>query len=74
MVKDSVVLPGVYIGRNCRISRAIIDKGTHIPDNTIIGENPDEDVKRFHISEQGIVLVTPEMMGQSIMYDGTLIG
>jgi len=74
MVKDSVVLPGVYIGRNCRINRAIIDKGTHIPDNTIIGENPDEDIKRFQISEQGIVLVTPEMMGQNIMYDGTLIG
>jgi len=73
LVKDSVVLPGVYIGRNCRINRAIIDKGTRIPDNTVIGEDPDEDVKRFHISEQGIVLVTPEMMGQNIMYDGTPI-
>ena len=29
LVKDSVVLPGVYIGKNCRITHAIIDKGTH---------------------------------------------
>jgi len=72
-VKDSVVLPDVYIGKNCRIVRAIIDKGTHIPVNTVIGENRDEDIRRFHISEQGIVLVTPEMMGQDIMYDGTPI-
>ena len=39
MVRDSVVLPGVYIGNNCHINHAIIDKGTRIPDNTVIGED-----------------------------------
>lgn len=71
IVKDSVVLPDVYIGKNCRIARAVIDKGTRIPDHTVIGENPAEDAARFHVSDQGVVLVTPEMMGQSIMLDGT---
>jgi glucose-1-phosphate adenylyltransferase len=66
-VKDSIILPGVYIGNNCRIVHAIIDKGTLIPDGTVIGENRAEDAKHFHISEGGVVLVTPEMMGQNIM-------
>jgi glucose-1-phosphate adenylyltransferase len=70
-VMDSVVLPGVSIGRNCRIIRAIIDKGTIIPDNTVIGVNRDDDASRFHISEEGIVVVTPEMMGQDLLSDGT---
>jgi glucose-1-phosphate adenylyltransferase len=68
-----VVLPGVSIGKNCRITHAIIDKGAIIPDNTIIGEDHVEDAKRFHISEEGVVLVTPEMMGQNLTLDGTPI-
>ncbi len=71
MVTDSVVLPGVNIGRKCRINRAIIDKGSRIPDNTVIGENPAADGERFHLSDKGIVLVTPEMLGQDILSDGT---
>ena len=71
MVRDSVVLPGVYIGNNCRINHAIIDKGTRIPDNTVIGENHAADAARFHISDEGIILVTPEMMGQNVMMNGT---
>ncbi|WP_456377272.1 glucose-1-phosphate adenylyltransferase [Thiolapillus sp.] len=65
-IKDSVVLPKVTIGRNCRIQNAIIDKGSLIPDGTIIGENPEEDAKRFHITPGGVVLITPEMLGQNL--------
>lgn len=66
-VKDSVLLPRVEVGRNCRIQNAVIDKGTVIPDGTIIGEDPVEDAKRFYIEEpSGIVLVTPEMLGQKL--------
>jgi len=72
-VRDSVVLPNVYIGANCRISHAIIDKNTFIPDNTVIGENSDHDAQHYHISEEGVVLVTPEMMGQDIMYGHPVI-
>lgn len=66
LVKDSVILPKVNIGKNCRINRAIIDKGTVIPDDTIIGEDIEEDRKRFHVSPNGIVLVTPQMLGQHL--------
>jgi glucose-1-phosphate adenylyltransferase len=63
-VNDSVILPDVDIGRNCQISSAVIDRGCHIPEGTVIGENPDLDAKRFHVSSRGVVLVTPEMLAQ----------
>ncbi|MDQ6993122.1 MAG: glucose-1-phosphate adenylyltransferase [Mariprofundus sp.] len=66
LVEDSVILPDVEINEHCRIKRCVIDKGTIIPEGTIIGEDPIEDAKRFHVSEGGIVLVTSEMMGQNI--------
>ena len=66
IVKDSVILPKVSIGERCRISRAIIDKGTVIPDGMVIGEDLELDRKRFHVTEEGIVLVTAEMMGQKL--------
>jgi len=76
VIKDSVILPKVTIGSNCRIRRAIIDKGCVIADGTVIGEDPVEDAKRFYVSPEGIVLVTPAMLGQNLYarlhndYDG----
>ena len=70
-VKDSVILPKVQIGKNCRITKTIIDKACVIPDGTIIGEDLEEDRKRFHVSPEGIVLVTPKMLGQNLYaWDG----
>ncbi len=66
IVKDSVILPKVNIGENCRITRAVVDKATVIPDGTVIGEDPVEDAKRFFITDSGIVLVTPEMLDQHL--------
>ncbi len=66
VIKDSVILPKVNIGENCRITRAVIDKACIIPDNTIIGENQQNDAERFHVTENGVVLVTPEMMDQKL--------
>jgi len=66
VIKDSVILPKVSIGKNCRITRAIIDKACSIDDGTIIGEDIEEDRKRFHVTETGIVLVTPEMLDQHL--------
>ena len=66
VIKDSVVLPKVDIGKNCRITRAIIDKACAIPEGMVIGEDLDVDRERFHVTENGIVLVTPEMLGQHL--------
>ncbi len=65
-IKDSVILPHVDIGRDCRITKAIIDKSCVIPPGTVIGENRAEDEERFYVDENGIVLVTPDMLGQHL--------
>lgn len=67
-VIDSVVLPDVAIGEHCFIRKAILDKGCQIPDGMVIGEDPREDKRRFYISEEGVVLVTPEMLNQKYRY------
>ncbi|MCK4492438.1 MAG: glucose-1-phosphate adenylyltransferase [Methylococcales bacterium] len=63
-VKDSVILPSVEIGRHCRITKAIIEKGCNVPEGTIIGEDRAEDERRFEVSKEGVVLVTATMLGQ----------
>jgi glucose-1-phosphate adenylyltransferase len=65
-LREAVVLPDVQIGRNCRITKAVIDKGCRIPEGTVIGEDPEEDARRFDVSPGGVVLVTPEMLAQDL--------
>ena len=66
-IEQSVVLPEVNVARHVRILRAIIDRGCVIPEHMVIGEDHEEDRKRgFRVTEKGIVLVTPDMLGQSI--------
>lgn len=68
VIDSSVVLPNVRIGKNCVIKHAVIDKGCDIKDGTVIGENPEEDAERYYVSPNGVVLVTPEMLGQTLHY------
>mgnify|MGYP000722281995 FL=1 len=65
-VTDSVLLPNVVVDRGCRIRRAVIDKGCRLDAGTVIGENAEEDSRRFYVSPRGVVLVTPEMLGQQL--------
>jgi len=65
-IRDSVILPDVVIGENCRIHKAVIDEECVIADGTQIGIDRAEDEKRFHVTSNGVVLVTPEMLGQDL--------
>jgi glucose-1-phosphate adenylyltransferase len=67
-IEDSVIFPDVEIGRHCTIKKAIIDKGCKIPADTTIGVDPEADAARFNVSKGGVVLVTPEMLGQRLHY------
>ena len=66
LIEDSVILPNVEIGRNAIIKRAVIDRRCRIPEGLVVGVNSDEDRRRFHVTEKGITLITPEMLGQRI--------
>jgi glucose-1-phosphate adenylyltransferase len=61
-VYRSVLLPNVRIGRNCNIAKAILDEGCVVPEGTRIGEDLAADSARFHVTERGVVLVTPDML------------
>ena len=61
-----MLLPNVEVGRNVQIKRAVIDKNCIIPDGLVVGYDPEADAKRFHVSANGITLITPEMLGQDM--------
>jgi glucose-1-phosphate adenylyltransferase len=64
-VSDSVILPDVVIGRNCTVHNAIIDRYCRLAEGTKIGFDSDADrAAGFYVSEGGVTLVTPEMLGQ----------
>ncbi len=65
-VEDSVVLPDVEIAPNAVVKRAILDRGCRIAEGMVIGLDHDEDRKRFSVTEHGIAVVTPDMLGQKV--------
>jgi len=67
-IENAVILPDVEIGQNCRLNKVVIDKGCIVPDGTVVGENLEEDAKKYHVSPNGVVLITPEMLGQELHY------
>lgn len=69
LIKDSVILPKVHVGKNCTIIKAIIDKGTVIPDGMEIGVDIEKDRERFHVTDEGIVLVTPGSLNQRLHFE-----
>ena len=65
-IDDSVVLGGVDIGRQCTVRNAVIDRECRLPPGTRIGVDRDEDRKRFFVTERGVTLVTPDMLGTPV--------
>jgi glucose-1-phosphate adenylyltransferase len=57
-IDQAILMPGVRVGRHARIRRAIIDRDVLIPRGAIIGHNPEEDRRRYTVTEGGIVVVT----------------
>lgn len=65
VIEDSLLLPQVVAGAGVRLSRVIVDKRCQLPDGFQAGFDPLADRARgLHVTEGGITLVTPEMLGQ----------
>nr|WP_315464297.1 glucose-1-phosphate adenylyltransferase [uncultured Rhodoferax sp.] len=62
VIDQAVLLPEVTIGRGCRLSRVVIDRGVDVPDGMVIGEDPVLDAERFERTDNGVVLVTKDMV------------
>jgi glucose-1-phosphate adenylyltransferase len=61
-IENAVILPYVDIGRGTRLKNVVIDRGVHIPEGLVVGEDPELDGARFRRSEGGICLITQKMI------------
>jgi len=64
-VEGSILFEDVTVGRHCRIRRAIIDKHVDVPPRTVIGYDPEEDRRRFQVTDSGIVIIPKGMRIES---------
>ncbi|OJF96624.1 glucose-1-phosphate adenylyltransferase [Pararhizobium antarcticum] len=58
----AVILPDVKIGRHAQLKNVVIDSRVIIPEGLVVGDDPEFDAKRFRRSENGICLITQQMI------------
>ncbi|MEQ9042148.1 MAG: glucose-1-phosphate adenylyltransferase [Silicimonas sp.] len=64
-VLDHVVaLPYVEVARSARLKNCVIDRGVHIPEGLVVGEDPEEDGKWFRVTDNGVTLITQKMLNR----------
>jgi glucose-1-phosphate adenylyltransferase len=63
-LEGAVVLPYVDVGRSCRLTNVIVDRGVRIPEGLVVGEDPESDARRFRRTDKGICLITQPMIDQ----------
>ncbi len=56
-VEDSILMPGVQVGRKAVVRRAIVDKNVQIEEGAQIGVDAAADRERFVVSDNGIVVI-----------------
>lgn len=61
-LERAVVMPYVDIGRHARLKDVIVDRGVRIPEGLVVGEDPEEDARRFRRTERGVCLITQAMI------------
>ena len=61
-IENAVVLPYVDIGRHARLTNVVIDRGVKIPMGLVVGEDPEDDARRFRRTARGVCLITQGMI------------
>jgi glucose-1-phosphate adenylyltransferase len=56
-LEHCIIMERSRIGRGAQVRRAIIDQDNDVPSGVRIGFDTDEDRRRFHVTESGIVVV-----------------
>lgn len=56
-VSESILFHNVIIGMRAKVRRAIIDKDVRVPEGMKIGYDLEKDRKRFHVTEEGLVVI-----------------
>jgi glucose-1-phosphate adenylyltransferase len=65
-IEDSVILPSADVGRHTVLKRVVVEKHCRLPEGLTVGLDPYEDRRRFHVTERGVTLIIPEMLGQRV--------
>jgi len=68
-IDQAVILPACEIGSHCRLKKVVIDRGCVLREGTIIGEDAELDAQHFYRSENGVVLVTQDMLAKFYQTD-----
>ena len=61
-IEEAVILPYVTVGRHVSLSKVVIDRGVHIPDRLVVGQDPLVDATRFRRTNAGVCLITQQML------------
>ncbi len=56
-IDQCILMQGCNIGRSVRLRKVICDKYVTIEDGTVIGEDPEADASRFHVTPEGVVVI-----------------
>jgi len=57
LVEECVVLDNCDIGRHAKLRRTILDKNVRVPEDAVIGWEPERDRIHHHVTDSGIVVV-----------------
>ncbi len=57
-----VALPYVEVHRKAELANCVIDRGVIIPEGLVVGKDAEADAKWFRRTDNGIVLITQEML------------
>lgn len=63
-VEESVLLPDVHVARHVRLRKTVVDRGCRLPEGLVVGEDPEEDARRFRRTANGVTLITAEMLAK----------
>nr|WP_246130899.1 glucose-1-phosphate adenylyltransferase [Nitrospirillum amazonense] len=61
-VENAVLLPYVDVARSARLTGVVVDRGVTIPSGLVVGEDPEEDARRFRRTANGVCLITQAMI------------
>ncbi|UAK26672.1 glucose-1-phosphate adenylyltransferase [Sphingomonas nostoxanthinifaciens] len=61
-IENAVLMPRVQVGRSVQLRNVIVDSRVIIPEGLVVGEDPEEDARRFRRTENGVCLITQKMI------------
>ncbi|QDQ27529.1 glucose-1-phosphate adenylyltransferase [Chitinimonas arctica] len=62
VIDQAVLLPDVEVGESVRLKKVVVDRGCKLPAGLVVGDDADWDATRFYRSENGVVLITRDML------------